>query len=112
MGVRCKTFVVSTTLKGKGHDSGTENSILLSSNHSKTDSSTPVKGCQNRQEKTDPSCDASTIPGPSNYTNERSYDVKSSADNSTEEILHERGKKKKTHGEKLATMSVCFNSVW
>lgn len=47
------------------------------------------------QEKTDPSCNESTVPGPSNHANERSNEVKGSADNSTEEILHERGRRRR-----------------
>lgn len=41
--MRYKTFVVGTTLKGREHDSGTEDSILLNAEHSKTDSSRVVK---------------------------------------------------------------------
>lgn len=43
---------------------------------------------------TNPAGDESTVPGPSNHTDQRCYDVKASTDGSAEKILHTRGKQK------------------
>lgn len=43
---------------------------------------------------TNPAGDESTVPSPSDHTDQRCYDVKASTDASAEKILHRRGKQK------------------